>query len=165
MSRRWKSRAAVRAESAWRSSRRASACGCSASSVSSRDIAPSRTEDGLDLEAVVEQDDVRERAGLEEADVAAGEEARRHLGRRAHRVLEGDAERMEIPDGIDHREDRAGERPVLALRRGAILDRPLHVAELEGAPVAAGSGSRHGVRDERDAAGGAPPDEPPPPAG
>src|SRR6476660_7574323 len=137
MSRRWNSRAAVRAESAWRSSRRASACGCSRSSVSSHDIAPPRAEDSLDLEPIVEHDDVRERPGLEKPDVASGEEARRHLGRRAHRLLEGDAERMEIPNGLDHREHRAGERAVLSLRRSAILDRHLDVAELEGAAVAA----------------------------
>src|SRR5690348_6099484 len=101
MSRWWKSRAAVRAEPVWRSSRRASAAGCSRSSVSSHDIVPPRAEDGLDLEPVVEDHDVGRRAGLEEADVAAGEEARRYLGRRAHRLLEGHPERVQVPHGVD----------------------------------------------------------------
>src|SRR4026208_1420558 len=99
MSRRWKSRAAVRAESAWWSSRRASACGSPRTSAPSHDIAPPRAENGLDLEPVVEHDDVRERPRLEKPDVAAGEEARRNLSRRAHRLLQGDADRREVPGG------------------------------------------------------------------
>src|SRR5213080_4418552 len=101
MSGRRKSRAAVRAESDWRSNRRASASRCSRSSVPSHDIAPSRAEDGLNLQPVIEYDDVRERAGVEKANVAAGKEPRRHLGRRADGLLEGDAERVEVPHRVD----------------------------------------------------------------
>src|SRR5256886_17218824 len=120
---RWKSRAAVRGEVGWNKTRRARAGVCKRCSVSSNDIAPSRAEDGQDLEPVVEHDDVRRRTGLEKTDVAAGEEARRYLGRRAHRVLEGAAARVKVPDGANHRERGARERPVVSLRRGAVGDR------------------------------------------
>src|SRR5438067_4172017 len=136
MSRRWKSRAAVRAAAVCRSSRHWSAAGCSRSSVSSHDIAPPRAEDGPNLEPIVEDDDVRERAGLEEADVAAREEPGGHLGRRAHGLLEGNAESVKVLHRLDHREHGAGKCPVLAHRRGAVFDRNLDVAELEGAAVA-----------------------------
>ena len=149
----WKSRAALRAESAWRSSRRASACGCSRSSVSSHDIAASRAEDGLNLEPVVEHDDVGGRAGLEEADVAAGEEARRHLGRRTDRLLERDAERVQVPHRVDHRQHacRRAFRPRASAQR-----RPRPSTSTSPSwyvPPFAGPGSRHRVGDERDAAG------------
>ena len=44
---------------------------------------------------------------LEEADVAACEEPRGHLGRRADRLLERNTERMQVPDGVDHRQHGA----------------------------------------------------------
>ena len=78
-------------------SRRARACGCSVSSSSSHDICLAPAQDPRDLEPVVEDDDVGERARLEKTDVAASEEPRRHLGRRADGLLEGDPERVEVP--------------------------------------------------------------------
>ena len=53
-----------------------------------------------------------------------------------------------------------GERPVLTLRRRAVLDRHLDVAELERALAAAITGSRHRVGDESDTSGRARPDQP-----
>src|SRR5215470_4709601 len=140
MSRWWKSRAAARAASAWRSRRRRNASGCWRSSVSSHDIAPSRAEDGLDLEPVVEDDGIGERSWLEEADVATPEEPGRHLGRRTDGLLERNPQGVQVPHRVDHGQNATRQRAVLPHRRRTVLDRDLDVAELEGAAVPVGAG-------------------------
>ena len=79
----------------------------------------------LDLEPVVEDDDVCGGARLEHAEVGAADDPRGHGRRGADRVLERDAERVQVAHGVDHRQHRAGEDAVLraSARRRADLDR------------------------------------------
>ena len=83
---------------------------------------------------------------------------RGHGGRGTDGVLERNAERVQIADGIDHRQHRAGKRAVLPHRRRPGTDLDGDLTKLERAVHRGACGSDR-VGDERDAAGGAGPDE------
>src|ERR1700730_12192463 len=108
---------------------RARAAGCSCSSASSHDTRLAPTEDADDLEPVVQDDDVGEAAGLEDAEIGPAENASRHGGRCAHRVLERNAECMQVANRLDHRQHGPGPYPI-STNRHAVRDVDLHVAKL-----------------------------------
>src|SRR5439155_24228287 len=96
-----------------RSSRRASADGCSRSSDSSHDTRFTPAQHAHDLQPVVEDNDVRVPPRLEHAEIRPAENPCRHRGGRADSLLERDAERVQVANGVDHRQHRAREHTVL----------------------------------------------------
>src|SRR6476469_5153522 len=116
--------AATRAYSSSCSSRRSNARGCSR--ISPRKSSPGTCsgagsgddtrlashEHRLDFEVVVQHDDVRATADADPADVGPAEDLRGHGRRRCERELERRTERVEVADGVDHRQDAAREDAV-----------------------------------------------------
>src|SRR5262249_30165976 len=114
---------ATRANSASRSRRRSRASGCSR--ISSRNRAPGSLvaatcsaddtrapfdEHSLDLEVVAEDDEIGWKPDAEPAGRREPQNACRHIRGCTDCILERHAERMEVADGVDHRERAPGER-------------------------------------------------------
>ena len=96
------------------------------------------------------------RSTLEPSERRQAEHGGRHGGRGGDRVGELDAERVQVPHRVDHRQHAAGEHAVRAAD-GAVADDDLEAAEAVGAVGHARAGDR--VGDERDPSGGGAPDE------
>src|SRR6476620_2489390 len=152
---------AIRANSVSCSSSRSSAAGCSrissrnwapgsragASASSADDTCASFHEHALDLEVVSEHDEVGREPDSDATGRRKTEHASRHLGRGTDRVLEWNAQRVEVPDGVDHRQRAPRKRPARAARE-PVADLDVEVAQTVGAVVQAGAG--HGVGGERE---------------
>ena len=114
------------------------------------------THDAAQLEPVVEDDDVG-RAARRLATPSSSTGARARAGRRRGRGRDGvgrrgDAERVQVPDRLEHRRRRC-RRGRRRAPRDAAVDADLDVAEPVAPVAGAGRGDR--VGDERDPAGGA----------
>ena len=107
-------------------------------------------EHALDLEFLAEDDEVGGGADLDPAGVGA-DHARGDGGGRVERVLERDAERVQVAHRLDHRQDAAREHAVVRRADDSVAHLDRDVAEPVGA-VAADAGAGDGVGDEREAA-------------
>ena len=113
-------------------------------------------EHPLDGEVVVEHDDVGRQPDAQAPDVRAPDHPRGHGRRRAERVRERHAERVQVPDRLDHRQRAAREHAVGAAG-DAVAHVDLEAAQAVGAVADARAGDR--VRDEGHAPAGGLPDE------
>src|SRR5262249_1407648 len=73
--------------------------------------------------------------------------ASRNLSRRTDRVLEGDTKRMEVADGLDHRQRAAGES-ARGPARNTVADLDVEVSKAIAAVFDTGTGD--GIGDERE---------------
>src|SRR5919198_2595637 len=157
--------------SCWSSER--SAFGCSL--ISARSWAPGSTvrapgagsgddtrlpadEHAVDPEVVVEHDDVGRPARVEAPDRRDPDDAGRHRARCLERLRERNAERVEVPHRLDHRQHAPGEDAVRPAD-DAVPERHLEAAEAVRAVAHAGPGARERIRDEREAPGRGAPDD------
>src|SRR5918994_1447022 len=149
-------------------SRRRSAAGCSR--ISSSSAAPGGSsargsgsdkvfapnEHAVDLEVVVEHDDVGAHAALDPSDLELADDPGRDRRRRGERVRERHAERVQIPDRLQHRQHASREH-VLRAARAAASNLDLDVAQAVAAVTL--PRTRHRIGDEREPARGGAPDE------
>src|SRR5436190_8522780 len=105
-----------------------------------------------DVEVVVEHDDVGGEADAEPADLVVAERPAGHGRSGRDRVLERDAERVEVAERVDHRQDATREH-AFGTADGAVVHLDVEAAERRVRALAA-SGGGDRVGDEREAAGG-----------
>src|SRR5712691_5514897 len=160
--------AATRANSLSCSSSRRRACGCSrisdrksepgsgAATASDDDTRLASNHDPFDVEVVVEHDDVGRETDVEATCFFEPECARGNGRGCGKRLLDRDAEHVEVPNRFDHRQQAPREHS-LGRANCSILDLQRHGAQAVRAPGHARR--RNGVRDERDAPGRRTPDD------
>ena len=149
------SRAISRARPACLSISRASAAGCSCSSASSHDTRFTRTDDAEISSRSSSTTTSAARRARGRRDRPA-EDARGHGRRGADRVLERDAERVQVPHRLDHGQHGAGEHP--SSRIGAPVARP-RPRRRRADRCRRPRRPRRRIADERDSAAGGSPDK------
>src|SRR3954463_10914774 len=124
------------------------ACGRGAASGNDTRLTPDA--DSVELEVVVEDDEVGGRADVEATEAGGAEHAGGDPGGGLNRLAQRDAELVQVPHRVDHRQRAAGEHVVHAAGDAvAYLD--LGAGEQVRAVAHACAG--HGIRDEGDATG------------